>query len=64
MPLNYFKVTLILEYIEPHQRDETNALAEQLPKITTNFTKHGSPSFSIFRCRPHNRRIADNSTYR
>ncbi len=30
---------------EPHQRDETNALAEQLPKIATNFTKHGSHHF-------------------
>ncbi|MQJ01134.1 osmosensitive K+ channel His kinase sensor domain protein, partial [Escherichia coli] len=35
-------VDIKIGYIEPHQRDETNALAEQLPKITTNFTKHGS----------------------
>ncbi|MQI37762.1 hypothetical protein EI025_28605, partial [Escherichia coli] len=38
-------VDIKIGYIEPHQRDETNALAEQLPKITTNFTKHGSHHF-------------------
>lgn len=40
-------VDVKIGYIEPHQRPETNALAKQLPEITTSSHKFGSHMFQF-----------------